>query len=404
MRLAIVVTEFPKVTETFVYRDVVEFARRGHEVRLYHLTRFREGEVLHDFARKTIDLSRYVPYASPGVLARFLATFVTRPLVIAGVVAALIRGYARHPVWLLKSFVLLPKCTVIARELADWGADHLHGEFATHPGTCGWIVRRLAGVPYSVSCHAHDIFRTQAMLDKKLGEAAFVRVISEYNERFLKERVPALREQRFLVNHVGVDTESLAPLDAPATEPFRLLYVGSLEQRKGVHVLLRALAAAGPKLGEWSCDLLGGGPMREELEALAKELGLDGSMRFHGPRPYEEVAAATERASVLVVPSTYDSTGRTEGIPTVLIEALAHRRPVIATRVSGIPELVVDGETGVLVEHADVDALAAALERVHADPDAAFAMACRGREKVEAEFDLEGTVGGQLAAFESARR
>ena len=331
-----------------------------------------------------------------------------RPGRCFGLLADLLRGFVREPGWLAKSLVILPKCCAIAAELERWGAEHVHAQFATHPATCAWIVGRLAEIPYSVSCHAHDIFLTQAHLDRKLGEAAFVRVISEYNRRFLLERVPSLAGRRFLVNHVGVDPAQVRPVPprdrSEQGGSWRLLYVGSLEPRKGVGLLLEALAEAGPELGDWRLDLVGGGPLREELERRAQQLGLSERVRFHGPQPYERVAEHTAACDLLVAPSTVGPGGRTEGIPTVLIEALAHGRPVLSTRVSGIPELVEDGVTGFLVEHGSAAALAAGLRRVHGDPELARRTALAGRARVEAEFDQPRGAREQLEHFRRFRR
>lgn len=399
MRLGVIVSEFPKVTETFIVRDLVDFQRRGHEVRIYHLTAFRRNEVVHDFARPTLSWTRPRPYlfgtAVIGALARALGR---HPGTLAALVLDLIRGYLREPVHLAKSLFILPKCLSFAEDLAAWKVDHVHAEFAGHPATCAWIVGRMTGLPYSVSCHAHDIFVTQAMLDVKLGEAAFVRAISHFNRRFLLERIAGLDEGRIEVIHCSADTTRIPALGPPPDGVFRILYVGSLEVRKGVDVLLEALAKA-EALGDWRCDLIGGGPERERLERLASGLGLGARVRFHGPCPFEEVTRAYPETHVLVVPSIVGPGGRTEGIPTVLIEALAHQRPVIASRLSGVPELVQDGKTGILVPPGDREALTLALERVRRAPREAFGMARQGRKRVEAEFDLAACVEAQLAQF-----
>lgn len=399
MRLGAIVTEFPKITETFILRDLIEFRRRGHEVRIYPLTRFRRNEVVHDFARPTLSWTRPRPYLlGRGVIGALARAMLRKPRTLGGIVARLVWGYRRHPVLIAKSLFILPKCLSFAEDLAAWGVDHVHAEWAGHPATCAWIVGRMTGLPYSVSCHAHDIFLTQAMLEEKLSQAAFVRAISEFNRRFLQERVPGLTDRSIAVIHCGVDTRRISPLGPPENGTFRILYVGSLHVYKGAEVLLNALAAAA--LGEWTCDFIGGGPERRKLERLARRLGLGRQVAFHGPRPFEEVSGAYAAAHVLVVPSIHRRGGRlSEGIPTVIIEALAHQRPVIASRLTGIPELVEDGVTGYLVPPGDCEALARALEKVRADPKAAYVTAQRGRQRVVAEFDLAANVEARLSQF-----
>jgi len=402
MRLGIIVTEFPKTTETFILRDVMQFSREGHEIRLYHMSRFRKHDEVHDFARPILGWARSFGFIlDRRVLGALGRAVLRKPLTLLKIMLDLIRGFWRHPVILAKSLVILPKCLAIAEDLTAWGADHVHGEFASHPATCCWIVGRVTCLPYSVSCRAHDIFITQAMLDRKLGEAAFIRTITDYNVRFLKERVPALAHREMHVIHSSLDTDHVPALERTPDGPFHVLYVGSLEVRKGIDFLLEALHSAGDKLGTWKLSLIGAGPLEQHLRSQVAGLGLQDHVEFLGPQPHETVSRYYGLAHVVVVPSIIGPGGRTEGIPNVVIEALAHQRPVITTRVSGIPELVEDRVTGSLVEPEDAAAIAARLVEIHDDPAAAYAWARHGRQRVVEEFNLVRNVRRQLELFAS---
>lgn len=399
MKLAVIVTEYPKSTETFIYRDLVKFAELGHEIRLYHLAPFRHDQPLHGFAEPTRAWTRYVEFLGAPSLKALARTALRHPLRLATAMAQIVAAYARHPRILAKSLALLPKALAIAADARDWGATHVHAEFAGHPATVAWLGRRFGGLPYSVSCRAHDIFRTQRLLTRKLGEALAVRTVSDFGKAFLEDKVPGMAG-RPVVIHSSVDVAAIAPVATlPSTAPFRILYVGALEAKKGVEYLLDALAAAGPSLGDWHCDLIGNGPSADALRQKATSLGLESRVTFHGAQPFERVAAAYQTASVCVAPSVIDPDGRQEGIPNVMIEALAYQRPAITTAISGIPELIRDGETGLLIPQRDAAALAAALRRVYDDPAAALEIAKRGRAHVEAEFDLEMNARRQLALF-----
>ena len=400
MRLGIIVTEFPKTTETFILRDLVEFHRLGHDIRIYHLTRFRKGEVVHDFARHALSWARSMPYFfGRKVLAATLSALLFKPKQTFKIIRDLLRGFCKEPVWLAKSLLLVPKSCAIADELNEWQVDHVHAEFATHPATTAWIVRRLTGIPYSVSCHAHDIFLTLAMLRWKMGEASFVRSISKFNRDYLLRHIPELKDTPIEIIHVGVDTAKTPVLEPPRSDTLRILYVGSLEIRKGVKYLLNALALLDKTDIRWECHILGGGPESVALEHLSKESKLTDMVTFYGPQPFEEVAKQLPKASVMVVPSIIGPGGRTEGIPTVLVEALSHQRPVIATRVSGVPELVIEGDTGWLVEPKDEHSIFKALKAVAESPEEAHRRARNGRIKVEKEFDLHNIVAAQLQQF-----
>ena len=396
-KLAVIVTEYPKSTETFIYRDLLTFADDGCEVVLYHLAPYRHDQPLHAFAAPTREWVRDIGFVQPGAVVRAL---VRHPVAVGSAVARMIAAYARHPKMLAKSLALLPKALAIAEDARRQGCTHVHAEFAGHPATAAWLGHRAGGLSYSVSCRAHDIFRTQALLADKLGEAKAVRTVSAFGANFLRERVHGIVGRDLHVIHSSVAVARIAPVEeVPATAPFRILYVGALEPKKGVEHLLDALAQVGGKLGDWRLDAIGEGPSAEALKAKTVALGLSDRVTFHGAKPFEAVAQAYGRASVCVAPSVIGPGGRQEGIPNVMIEALAYQRPAITTAISGIPELIEEGVTGLLVPQADAGALGEALLRVHRDPAAALAMAKRGRAHVERAFDLAVNARRQLELF-----
>jgi len=301
-RLAVIVVEYPKATETFILRDLMVFHRAGVEVDLHHLSPFGT-DVLHGFAAW---------------------------------------AYLSRPKWMFKTLGLIPKALAIGEHAKRNGVEHVHGEFAGHPGATGWIINRFFGIPYSVSCRAHDIFRTQALLDRKLGEAAFVRTISAFNKDFLLKKVPGLQADNIHVIHSSVDLNAIAALDPPSNDPFTIVYVGSLQIRKGVDVLLNALAQASDALGDWRCEIIGSGPLEDELKQMAATLNLD-RVTFRG-----------------------------------------QLRP---------------GQTGWLTEAGNVDQFAAALLDIKNDPARAYEMAKAGRQVVAEEFDVNANAMTQIKLF-----
>lgn len=393
MRLAIVVTEYPKTTETFILRDVMKFAGWGADLRLFHLKPRNRNQILHDFAKPTEAFARH---PSPAAAAA-LAGAAVRAGTTLGAASAVVRRQAGEPVLMAKSLGLVLSAAGMARELAEWGCDHIHAEFAGHPATAAWVAHRMTGIPYSVSCRAHDIFRTQRLLAEKLGEAAFVRTVSNFARDFLLERVPGLDPAKMHVIHSSVDLGVIPELGPPPTNPFHVLYVGALQERKGIDVLLRALTRI--DIPGWHCSIAGMGPEEAKLKAMAKDLGLSDRVAFLGSQDFAQVSRLYESASVVAVPSVIGPKGRTEGIPNVAIEGLAFHRPVISTRVSGIPELIRHKETGWLIEPGSVEALADAMTEIHADPETAYAVARGGRRFVESEFSLETNARRQFDLF-----
>ena len=400
MRLAIIVTEFPKVTETFILRDLVSFNRQGHDIRIYHLTRFRKKEVLHDFALPTLAWVRYMPYFFGfATLSALLKNVLTSPVALLKIAFDIICSYRKEPTWLIKSILLLPKCLAISADIQRWRAQHVHAQFATHPATAAWINHRLTKIPYSVSCHAHDIFLTQSLLNKKLGEASFVRTVSQFNKNFLQNRIAGLQNKDIEVIHVSMDMENIKPFAKTKGDEFKILYIGSLENRKGINFLIEALAKFKHCSKNWSCQLIGMGPERKKLEELVVLHGLQEKVVFKGARQFEEIITQLHLAHVVVVPSIVEKCGRTEGLPTVIIESFAYQRPVIASRVTGIPELVIDGETGLLVEPGNSNDIYHALVYMYENPDKAYCMAKKGHKRIVEEFDLNENVSRQLLLF-----
>lgn len=366
-------------------RDVVGFDLTGYEVRVYSLRPFNSREVIHEFARPTLAWARRFPYLSWDVLNSVIRWLRTKPLILGSLIRDILWEGRSDLLVLLKSLFILPESLRIADDLLEWQVDHVHAAYAGHPATCAWIVKRIIGVPYSVSTHAYDIFETRALLAIKLRDAEFVRTISQFNRNYLIQNWTFLSKRPPIVIHVGVSLDDIPLLPPPQNKPFRVLYVGSLERRKGVDILLHALTKA--KLSHWQAAIVGDGPEQRRLRRLTRKLKLSGYVTFWGAQSFEEVRRFLANCSVLVVPSRSGARSPTEGLPTIIVEALAHQRPVIASRLSGIPEIIRDKETGLLVDAEDIEGLGKALREINCNAAVAYARAARGRRLVECEFD-----------------
>ena len=370
----------------------MELRRLGADVRIYYLTRFRAKEVIHDFARPLLVVSHGSPYiAAWPVLRDALAVAIRRPVRLARLIFTLCRAHWRSPALLAKSMVLLPKCLHFAAELKSWGASHVHASFAGHPATAAWIINRVNGTPFSISCHGHDIFRNQSMLAEKFGVASFVRAISEFNANFLRQKLGEGPCRRLVVLHCGVETANVDRRPEPPPGGFRILFVGSLQPRKGVEVLLRALATLSSEI-PWTCRIAGDGALRQPLETLTAELGIGNRVDFLGNQTVEQVSGLYAESSLLVVPSVPGPGGRAEGIPTVIMEALNLGCPVVASRLTGIPELVKDSISGLLFEPGDSQELATHIASLATNSTMAKELAERGRKLVAEEFALAKNV------------
>jgi colanic acid/amylovoran biosynthesis glycosyltransferase len=398
MKLAYVVSRFPSVSETFVLRELDAVATAPDvELELHSLFPAHDESIVHPAARPWVArLQRPGPAESAAAVVWWLRR---RPLALAGVIAAVVAGYARTPRVLPRAVATIAPAAAHARRLERAGVDHVHAHFASYPALAAWVCRRLTGVQYSFTAHAHDIFIHQSMLARKGADAAFVVAISRFNERFLLERAARRRPVVYVV-HCGVHPGRL-PFRVRRRDPAQppvLACVAALRPPKGHAVLLRALAGAPAPLSEARLELVGDGPLRGELEALAARLGLGTRVTFHGSLPEDAVAAVLDRADVFVLPSVIAPDGDMEGIPVALMEALATGLPAVATRHSGVPELVQEGVTGFLAEPGDPHSLRAALLRA-VEHDDVEALAHAGRALIEREFDVDRSAGALLELF-----
>jgi len=386
VKVAYIVSRFPHVTETFVLRELngVQSAQ-DIDVELFSLFPAVDPTVHPAAQRWLAQLRRGTARGALRGLAYWLRR---RPAALLGAVALVVRAFARDPQRLVRSLLTLAVASDHARVMQRVGVQHVHAHFANYPALAAWTVSRLAGPTYSFTAHAHDIFRDQSFLPRLLADARFVVTISQFNREFMAPY--NLGQTPVHIVHCGVDTSAwpMRLRGTPPEGPVRALCVASLEEKKGHGVLLRALAGAGTRLGRVELDLVGPGVLRDELEALSRSLGLAERVRFHGALAEPDVMTMLDRADVFVLASIMERTGFMEGIPVVLMEAMASGVPVVSTRLSGIPELVVDGETGLLAEPNDAASLQLALERTIDDPGAALRRAAAGRGLVDHEFDV----------------
>ena len=370
MRVAYFVSRFPTVSETFVLRELDAVAAEL-DVELHALFPPPDETVVHPAALAWVPrLHRPTPLAGVRALGWWLMRRPRRTLATLAVVTA---EYARVPRVLGRALATVALACAHARTLR---VDHVHAHFASYPALAAWVAWRLTGTPYSFTAHAHDLFIHQAMLARKAADASFVVAISDFNRRFLREHAGA--SPAVHVVHCGVEPERFPFRPRTPATPPRLVCVATLKSQKGQAVLLRALASLpGARL-----DLVGDGPDRAGLEAEAARLGVAERVTFHGSLPEAEVAEVLATADVFVLPSVIAPDGDMEGIPVALMEALASGLPAVATRQSGVPELIRDAETGFLAEPGDAGTLRDAIGRALAGSTAAA-----GRELVEREFD-----------------
>jgi glycosyltransferase involved in cell wall biosynthesis len=302
-------------------------------------------------------------------------------------------GNASSPNFFFRALVLFAKIVAIAARMIAEGVQHIHAHYATHPALAAWLIHRLTGIPYSVTVHAHDIFVQRAMLATKLREASFVVAISDFNRDYLASVVGEWIKGKTHVIHCGVQPELYTSQQTKdRTGCLEIISVGSLQPYKGFGVLIEACSLLQKRLIPFRCRIIGGGEEEPRLRNMIARHELEDVIHLLGRKPQEEVAQLLATANCYVQPSVIMPSGKMEGIPVGLMEALASCLPVVATAISGIPELVRQGETGYLVSPHNAVELAWALEQLYLHPVQAAQMAENGRELVLKEFNLENNV------------
>ncbi len=402
-------SRFPAVTETFILRELIQMKALGQRVEIAPLLR-ENAQTLHPEAEDWDRRALYTPFLNPAIIATNLSVLFSSPITYFKTFATLLWEARKSLNAFVGTLGIFPKSVYNGQRLRKLGISHVHAHFATHPATCAYVMKHVKrrnqrDLPYSLTVHAHDIFIGRAGLLRKLQAAAFVRCISRFNVDYLLERFPGkLHESKFRVIHCGIEPgryHHSPRTGKPGTErTCNLLCIAALRPYKGLTHLIEAVRRMRADGRDVRCEVIGGGFLLPQLEKQISDAGLNEHFKLVGTRTQDQVVAALANTDVFILPSIVADDGQMEGIPVVLMEALAAGIPTIATRISGIPELVIDEETGFLATPADPDALVGALDRVLADYERAQSLAANGTRLVESQFELRDNVAALLTEIQ----
>ena len=382
LRIGYVLKVFPRVSETFVINEIRAVEGMGTDVAIFSLHQAEPG-VPHGVLRELrAQPSRVdaLPAPDEARIGRTVRRLAARLEVDEAQRAALLpRKYVRLAMQLA--------------ELADAaGVRHLHAHFASRSGHVAALAAALLGGTYSVTAHAKDLYHRDvdpAVLRWKLARARLVVTVTDYTPRFLDGLLAETRGAPPVLRlYNGVDLARFHATAPPRDAAPLLLAVGRLVEKKGFDVLVDACALLQARGVAFRCEIIGGGAEEAALRARIAAAGLDARLTLRGVLPTEAVAARLADAAVVTLPCVVGADGNVYALPTVLLEAMACARPVVSTALSGIPEIVDDGVTGLLVPPRDAAALADALQALLTDPARAAALGRVGRSRAEERFDL----------------
>ena len=372
-------SRLPALSETFVYREMLGLRTLGRATlaaSLYPPRPFTDDSAMTALAAET-----FVIYSRANML-KLPLTVLRHPRRMLTAIGEALR--ADHPSLnsRLKHIVQAGMGIQAADHLRDRKIAHVHAHMANAPTMVALYLARSLGVPFSFTGHAADLFVQRAALRFKLQQASFIACISHWHQGFFRNIVP-LDDQRLPLVRCSV----VIPAQV---QPGRdeLVTVARLIPKKGIDLLLRAFAGT-TALSDWTMRVLGDGDDRVRLEALAIELQVADRVHFAGARPHADCLSAIAAAGIVALPCRTATNGDQDGIPVVLMEAMAASRPVVAGDLPTIRELIEDGETGLLVPP-DRDApLGTALARLVADPALRLRMGAAARARVDQEFSDE---------------
>ncbi len=400
---AYVVSQFPEFCETFILNEMVELARRGVPFEIFSLKRCGD-ERFQPGARELMEAStHYAPSVFPPVVAwAHLSLAAAHPVRYFSTLFLAFHAFRGSWEVFAKTLYVFALAPWFARIAIRRGLGHIHAHWASIPSSGGLFAARLAGLPFSLTAHAYDIFIDRTLLNEKIHAAEYMVTCTRYNRRFLLETYPDVDPGKILANYHGVDLEVFdEPHDQAAEEPL-ILSVGRLCDTKGFPDLVEACRLLKERGLDFSCRIVGDGYMREEIEDLIREGGLEDRIEIMGLLSRAEVVEIYRRARLFALPCVVTPRGDRDGLPNVVVEAMAMGLPVVATDVSALPEAVLDGETGRLTPPRDPKALADAIESLWQDASLRARMGEAGRRRVRRDFGLRDNIE-RLAAFTKDR-
>jgi glycosyltransferase involved in cell wall biosynthesis len=397
---------FPLLSQTFVRREILALRKAG--IRLQIIAGYRRNvDGLSEEEQQLVESTIYLPSPwSPVSLLNNLFCLLTMPIDFLKSSGRLL--FLPHRSWYHRGRALYHWLQLgsMMRAVQDCeSVVHIHAHFASWQTELSLAVGAGLNIPVSFTGHAQDIYKDRNALQWKMQWAEFMLTCTDYNHRYLHEQCAPEDAGKITTLYHPLDPRTLQALDEPRPvtdgegRPL-ILSVGRLVPKKGFCYLLDACASLREQGQAFECVIVGGGPLAAELQEQVDRLQLNEHVQLAGAVPFEEVQRQMRQASVFVMPSIVLENGDRDGIPNVLIEAMALGIPPVATNVSGLPEPVVNEQTGLLVPPHDVMAITKAVARLLNEPELCRALGDNARQRVAELFGPDQTADKIVALFQ----
>ncbi len=380
---------YPRFSQTFIVNEILELQRQGLHVSIGSLKKPADG-IFHESISR---VDGKVHYFSETILSDFVKLWRAhwprwsrRPVSHLRAIGCVLRNAGAN--WLD-----LAQAALVLRWVRKQKIDHVHVHFGTNEATVALLANMLGGLSYSLTLHAFDIFRDNVdrrLLARKINASRFTVTVSEYNKRFLTS-LPGVHPEKVRVNYNGIDLDRFQSNGADRA-PTTVFGVGRLIEKKGFIHLVRAIERLHDSGMDVRCRIAGDGPEKSRLKAEIKRAGLKSHVELTGPLEQNVVREEMQRAGCFVLPCVEAKDGNVDALPTVLLESLGCSCPSISTRISGVPEIIEDGVSGLLVEPEDEAGLAEAIRRIVEDASFAERLSVGSRERAADRFDVRKNV------------
>lgn len=392
-RIGYVMKMYPRFSETFIVNEILAHESAGLDIDIFSLRAPNDGRFHESLARVR------------GVVSNLPEKHINASVFWGEITKA----YNTFP----NTFSVLEDATKenekavdiyqalhLAQAVRSKGITHLHAHFGNIAATVARIAAKLNNIPYSFTAHAKDIFHESVIADdlrRKISDAKTCVTVSDFNVKYLNQHYgDAARNVRRIYN--GMDLARFN-YKSPLKRRREIISVGRLVEKKGFPILVNACAILAKTGVDFHCTLVGKGQLEQALRDQINELGLDQHITMLGARPQDAVMGLVQNAAAFAAPCIIGSDGNRDGLPTVLLEAMALGTPCVSTAVTGIPEVLHDGETGLMVPQQDAQGLADALRRLLDESDLRVKLAENARQRIEQHFDIKQNTAAMRKIF-----
>ena len=387
-RVAYIVSRFPKLTETFILYEILAMEQEfGIEVEIYSLLRQHE-RVVNPQVKPLIKRVHFERLLSWRILSANVHYLLKRPGTYFRTLSTILRITFGSANFFLGSVAFFPKSVCFARDMERRGISHVHAHFANHPALAGYIVSQLTSIPYSFTARGSDIHLERRMLKEKVEAAAFAITVSDYNRNLIVAECGQHVAGKVHVVYGGVDTERVTPAARVGSKKFAMLSIGRFEEVKGHTYLIEGCRLLRERGIAFQCQFIGEGPLFSKVREQIYRAKLGDQILISSFCTHQEVIDRMRNSDLVVLATTPTAGGECEGIPNVLKEAMACGLPVVASDVGGIPELVENRVSGILVPTRDPVALADAIQELAGNTNMRQRMGEAGRQKILRDFNL----------------